>query len=172
MCVFKSSLFLGILVSLPRHAILPTINMSPRYSSWFILICQLLCARSVASVVSDSLWPPPARLFCPWDFSSKNPGVGCHFLLQEIFSIQGLNPCLVCLLHCGRFFTINHWGKPLKWFILKYGLNSLLASFFTLISVEVLARRVIWKVVHSQKHCFSDFTLHVILLGILLKFSF
>ena len=24
----------------------------------------------------------PTRLPCPWDFPSKNPGVGCHFLLQ------------------------------------------------------------------------------------------
>ena len=27
----------------------------------------------------------PARLLCPWDFSGKNTGVGCHFLLQGIF---------------------------------------------------------------------------------------
>ena len=26
----------------------------------------------------------PARLFCPWDFSAKNTGVGYHFLLQGI----------------------------------------------------------------------------------------
>ena len=25
--------------------------------------------------------------------------VGCHFLLQEIFPTQGLNPNLLCLLH-------------------------------------------------------------------------
>ena len=31
-------------------------------------------------------------------FSSKNTGVGCHFLLQGLFPIQGTNPCL---LHCG-----------------------------------------------------------------------
>ena len=30
------------------------------------------------------------RLLCPWDFPGKNTGVGCHFLLQEIFPIQGL----------------------------------------------------------------------------------
>ena len=24
----------------------------------------------------------PTRLLCPWDFPGKNPGVGCHFLLQ------------------------------------------------------------------------------------------
>ena len=33
----------------------------------------------------------PTSLLYPWDFSSKNTGVGCHFLLQEIFSIQGSN---------------------------------------------------------------------------------
>ena len=36
-----------------------------------------------------------ARLLCPWDFLSKNTGVGCHFLLQGIFLTQGLNPCLL-----------------------------------------------------------------------------
>ena len=32
------------------------------------------------------------RFLHPWDFPDKNTGVGCHFLLQEIFPIQGLNP--------------------------------------------------------------------------------
>ena len=30
--------------------------------------------------------------------TGKNTGVGCHALLQGIFPIQGLNPCLLCLL--------------------------------------------------------------------------
>ena len=33
----------------------------------------------------------PRRLPCPWDFPSKNTGVGCHFLLQGIFPTQGSN---------------------------------------------------------------------------------
>ena len=37
----------------------------------------------------------PASLLCPWDFLDKNTGVGCHFLLQQIFPTQGLNPCLL-----------------------------------------------------------------------------
>ena len=37
------------------------------------------------------------RFLRPWDFPGKNTGVGCHFLLQEIFPTQGLNPGL---LHC------------------------------------------------------------------------
>ena len=49
--------------------------------------------------------PWPTSLLCPWNFPGKNTGVGCHFLLQGIFLNQGLNPCLLCLLHwVGRFF--------------------------------------------------------------------
>ena len=39
------------------------------------------------------------RLLCPWDFPGQYTGVGCHALLQGIFPAQGLNPCLLCLLH-------------------------------------------------------------------------
>ena len=31
----------------------------------------------------------------PWDFPSKNTGVGFYFSLQGIFPAQGLNPCLL-----------------------------------------------------------------------------
>ena len=41
----------------------------------------------------------PAGLLCPWDFPGSNTGVGCHFLLQEIFLTQGSNPHFLCLLH-------------------------------------------------------------------------
>ena len=33
----------------------------------------------------------PTRLLRPWDFPGKNTGVGCHFLLQEIFP-KGIEP--------------------------------------------------------------------------------
>ena len=46
-----------------------------------------------------SLWTVAHRLLCPWDSPGKNAGVGCHALLQAIFSTQGLNPCLLHLLH-------------------------------------------------------------------------
>ena len=41
----------------------------------------------------------PTRLPRPWDSPGKNTGVGCHFLLQGIFLIQGSNPSLLYLLH-------------------------------------------------------------------------
>ena len=38
--------------------------------------------------MSDSVRPhglQPARLLCPWGSPDKNPGMGCHVLLQGIF---------------------------------------------------------------------------------------
>ena len=35
--------------------------------------------------------PWTTRLLHPWDSPGKNTGVGCHFLLQEIFPTQELN---------------------------------------------------------------------------------
>ena len=40
---------------------------------------------------------PP--VLCPWDSPGKNTGMGFHVLLQELFLTQGLNLCLLCLLH-------------------------------------------------------------------------
>jgi len=54
-----------------------------------------VCVSVSCSVVSNSSWPyglEPARLLCPWGFPGKNIGVGCLFLLQGIFPIQGSNP--------------------------------------------------------------------------------
>ena len=56
----------------------------------------------VCSVLPDSLQSyglQPTRLLCPQDFSGKNTGVGCHFLLQGTFLTQVLNLSLLCLLH-------------------------------------------------------------------------
>ena len=39
-------------------------------------------------------WTVIYQALHPWDFPGKNTGVGCHFLLQEIFPNQGLNPSL------------------------------------------------------------------------------
>ena len=55
--------------------------------------------------MSNSLRPhglQPTMLLCPWDFPGKNTRVGCHFLLQEIFLIQGLTQ-VSCII--GRHFA-------------------------------------------------------------------
>jgi len=38
---------------------------------------------------------------------ARNTGMGCHFLLQGIFLIQGLNPCLQSLLVCLKQITLE-----------------------------------------------------------------
>ena len=46
---------------------------------------------------------------CP----GKNTGVGSHFLLQGFFPTQGLNPRLLCLLHCRKIlYLLSHQGSP------------------------------------------------------------
>ena len=37
------------------------------------------------SVMSDSVTPWSARLFCPWDSPGKNTGMGCQFLLRSLY---------------------------------------------------------------------------------------
>ena len=74
-------------------------------------------------VMSQSLWPHgvyPSRLLCPWYFPGKNTGVGCHFLLQVNFSIQGSNPGLLpsrqilyWLSHQGSL--ISHLKRKKHW---------------------------------------------------------
>ena len=58
-----------------------------------------VCVSSLALVCPTlrSQGLQPARLLCPWDFPGTNTGAGCHFLLQGIFTKQGLNPYL---RHC------------------------------------------------------------------------
>ena len=63
------------------------------------------------SVLSDSLWPHGLVAYqapLSMGFSSKNTGVGCHFLLQGIFLPQGSNPCLLHLLLCR--WILYHWA--------------------------------------------------------------
>ena len=92
------------------------------------------------SVVSSSLplyGLQPTRLLCPWDSPGKNPGVGCHALLQGTFprGIKPRSPTLqadslpselsgkpknpgvvgLTLLHQGIFLT-----QESKWGLLHY----------------------------------------------------
>ena len=54
-----------------------------------------------------------ARLFCPWNFPSKNAGMGCHFLLQGIFLTQEWNLHLLHLLHLwASYLELCHLGCP------------------------------------------------------------
>ena len=66
--------------------------MYPFQSVWWDCCC--LFAKSYLTLLTPH-GLQPARLLCPWDFPGKNTGEGCHFLLQGIFPILGLNLCLL-----------------------------------------------------------------------------
>ena len=56
---------------------------------------------------------PQPRLLRPWDFPGKNTGVGCYFLLQEIFPTQGLN---LDFLHCKQnLYLLSNKIVPKEW---------------------------------------------------------
>ena len=80
-------------------------------SIFFFLIIYL----EVEPVLSNSLWlhgPEPTRLLHSWNFPGKSTGVGCHFLLQAIFSTQGSDPGFP---HCRQMcYHLSHQGTPLE----------------------------------------------------------
>ena len=81
------------------------------------------CAMLSHLVMSNSLQSQelePARLLCPWASPGKNAGVGCHALLQGIFSTQRSNPGLPHyrqILYC-----LSHQGSPFPWLCCVYSL--------------------------------------------------
>ena len=64
----------------------------------------LSCIQHFGTARTVALQAPPSN------FPGKNTGVGYHFLLQGIFSTQGLNPEFPAL--AGGFFTAESQGKP------------------------------------------------------------
>ena len=68
--------------------------------------------------MSDSLRPyglQPARFLCPWDFLGKNTGMGCHALVQQIFSNPGIGAVFPASpASAGEFFTTGPPGKPFQ----------------------------------------------------------
>ena len=72
--------------------------------------CPLIEGESESEVTQLCLTPWTIACQAPsfQDFPGKNTGVGCCFLLQEIFLIQGLNPGLP---HCRQtLYRLSHQG--------------------------------------------------------------
>ena len=62
-------------------------------------LCACMLSHFSRVQLCDSMVCSPPLWICPWDSPAKDTGVGCHVLLQGIFPTEGLNPCLLCLLH-------------------------------------------------------------------------
>ena len=81
------------------------------------------------------LWPHglyPTRLLCPWDFPGKNTGVGCHFLLQGIFLIQGSNLPLLCCR-----WILHHWATREGPFYILTHKRKIETNYFHLLGIVV-----------------------------------
>ena len=91
----------------PQRAISPKVMVFIFSDTRYWSVCMRVLSR---------VWPlethglQPTRLLSPWNFPGKNTGVGCHFLLKEIFWSQGLNPCLLRLLHIKAQITLSQLG--------------------------------------------------------------
>ena len=67
-------------------------------------------------------WIVDSQTLCPWNFPGKNTRVGYHFLLQEIFSTQGLNMHLLSLLRWQvDSFPLNLLGSCEESMLLNWG---------------------------------------------------
>ena len=70
----------------------------------------VLFSHYPAHLFCDHMDYGPPGSFCPQDSPGKNTGVGCHFLLQGIFSTQGSN---LHLLHWqADSLPLSHLGSP------------------------------------------------------------
>ena len=81
-------------------------------------IRTLPCIYQMQALVTQlypTLWPhglQPPRLFCPWNSPGQNTGVGCHSLLQGIFSTQELS---LGPLHFRQIlYCLSHQGSPVS----------------------------------------------------------
>ena len=82
------------------------------------MVLSAHCAQLLSCVqLFATLWTVAARLLCPWDFPSKNTGVGCHFLLQGLPDpgIISTSPAASAL--AGRFLTTQPPGNPFNFLL-------------------------------------------------------
>ena len=88
----------------PEHWIYSWVCRSPNKYEIVRFFLLLFFSHWVVSwLFCDPMDCSPRRLICPWQFPGKNTGVGCHFLLQWIFPMQGSHPCLlhwIWILYC------------------------------------------------------------------------
>ena len=93
------------MVGAPSQGSVPVTPVVEVAIYWWLLYNKVLwgnrkhvSAQSGLILYDPMNYSPPGSP-CPWNFQSKNTGVGCHFLLQGIFLTQKSNPSLLSLLH-------------------------------------------------------------------------
>ena len=83
-----------------------TISSVDRGLSYYYYQVIHVCMYAKSLQSCPTLWDP-------MDCLGKNTGVGCYFLLQGIFPTQGLNLCLLHLLHYRQIlYPLSHQRSP------------------------------------------------------------
>ena len=81
------------------------------------IICMHVCmhAQLLSSIQFFVMpWTVARQAPLSMQFPNKNTGVGCHFLLQGIFLIQGSNLPLLHLQHWqADSLPLSHWEAPI-----------------------------------------------------------
>ena len=85
----SKSFSVALLSSLSKKLCVSLVNLDK--ATLKVHVCQLL---SHARLFTTPWTIQLARLLCPWDSPGKNPGVGCHFLLQNTMTSLSIYPIL------------------------------------------------------------------------------
>ena len=94
------------IITMGESKALCLLKLCPKHCLWVLSLCSLSRVQLFVTPQTG-----PIRLLCPWDSPGKNTGVGCHFLLQEIFPIKPMSP-VSCLLHWQEdSLALNHLGS-------------------------------------------------------------
>ena len=76
-------------------------------------VCEV--AQSCLTLCDPKDWSLPGSSVSDLGFSKQDTGVGCYFLLQEIFLTQGSNPGLP---HCRQtLYRLSHQGSGFLLFV-------------------------------------------------------
>ena len=83
---------------------------------------------------------------CPWDFSGKNTGLGCHFLFWVISQPRDWTH-IFCVSSIGRWILLplHYLGSLSPWLLIPKGVN-----------------RLLWKILWFNKTSMTIFALNVI----------
>ena len=109
-----------------------------------------MLACSIASVVSDSLWPhgpQPASLLCPWDSPGKNTGVACRALLPEDIHYE--------LFYCSQEGITLKWVDMLH-YIFLYNIKFNYIAFNSCVHPTTGFLSIFW-VTRTRASLFSSF---------------
>ena len=98
--IFQARVLEWIAISRPRNLTQVSRIAGRRFTVWAIREPRLPITKKdnfLCSVAQPclTLCNPMDCIAHRWDFSDKNTGVGCYFLIQGIFLIQGLNQHLL-----------------------------------------------------------------------------